>query len=50
MNVYNCTIGKLMRGATDHFWILSNDPLEKFARMKTMKVTFITPFQLAKEE
>ncbi|MBM7702266.1 hypothetical protein [Metabacillus iocasae] len=35
-----------MIAQTHHEWILENDADERFARMKTMNVTQITPFQL----
>ena len=39
------TENKNMIAETHHEWILSNNPEERFARMKLMKVTTIKPFQ-----
>ena len=38
--------GKNMVGQTHHEWVLVNDMEERFARLKTMKVTLVQPFRV----
>ncbi len=38
-----------MTAETHHEWLLTNDKNERFARMRTMKVTAIKPFQIVEE-
>lgn len=39
--------GQHMVGATHHEWVLANHMDERFARIQSMQVTMLTPFQLA---
>jgi hypothetical protein len=41
--------GEKMIAATHHEWFLTNNLDERFARMKTMKVTALKPFQVVSE-
>ncbi|QDL55568.1 hypothetical protein [Rhodoferax aquaticus] len=40
-------VGQQMVGATHHEWLLINNMDERFARIQSMQVTMLTPFQLA---